>query len=173
VSVLDAIRDQNTEKSEGTAITTIAVRGGLIASDSQSTACSEAGGARLFKCIKLYRKFEGTAKEVILGTAGESFSSLLFCDWFGEGKKPPDRFLTGGADFTVIALTRDGLFEFDRWCRGEQILDDFYAIGSGAKAALGAMHMGATAEQAVEIACRIDPYSRPPVTVMSLSKLAE
>ncbi len=39
----------------------------------------------------------------------------------------------------------------------------FAAIGSGAELALGAMAQGATAIQAVKIACRFDIHSRPPV----------
>jgi hypothetical protein len=34
---------------------------------------------------------------------------------------------------------------------------------------LGAMHMGASALKAVEIACKIDPYSAPPIIKMVLS----
>jgi hypothetical protein len=153
-------------------MTTIAIRDGIIAADSRTTIDSEAGGSRVFRCEKLYRAFEGTAKEAILATAGESFSALLFVDWYRSENRPveiPERLVNGEADFTVVALTREGLFEYDKWCRGEKILDKFYAIGSGAKAALGAMHMGASAEQAVRIACKIDPYSALPLVVWTLS----
>lgn len=151
-------------------MTTIAIKKGMIASDAQTTTHTEEGGSRLFKCVKLYRKFVGTDKEAILGTSGESFSSLVFVDWYGTDAPRPEVLLTGEADFTVIALTHAGLFEYDKWCRGEEIIEPMYAIGSGAKAALGAMHAGCSAKRAVEIACLIDPFSRPPVTVMKLAR---
>jgi hypothetical protein len=155
-------------------MTTIAVRSGCIAADSRTTTHTEEGGSRVFRCEKLYRKRVATPEtggvedDVILATAGETFSALVFVDWYGSGKDKPGELIDGDADFSVLVLSRKGLFEFDRWCRGEKILDRFYAVGSGAKAALGAMHMGATATKAVYVACKIDPFSAPPVTTWSL-----
>jgi len=48
--------------------------------------------------------------------------------------------------------------------------DKFTAIGSGKELALGAMEMGATARQAVMVACKRDINSRPPVWTLSLPK---
>lgn len=156
-------------------MTTIAFRNGVLAADSQTTTHTEEGGSRLFRCVKLYPKVvkhaDAPDEHVIIGTAGESFSSLLFVDWYGTSDKEiPERLLTGEADFTCIVLTQAGLFEYDKWCRGEKILEPFYAVGSGAKAAMAAMHAGASAKRSVEIACLIDPYSRPPVVTMRLKK---
>lgn len=147
-------------------VTTIAFRNGVFAADSQVTVQTDEGGSRKFRCEKLYRKETKDGAHVIIATAGESSPSLIFVDWYGSGKRPPKEI--AGTDFTCLVLRRDGLFEYDGYCRGDKVLEDFYAIGSGAKAALGAMHMGATAEQAVEIACRIDPYSAPPIVTMRL-----
>jgi ATP-dependent protease HslVU (ClpYQ) peptidase subunit len=146
-------------------VTTIAYRDGVMASDSQVTVATEEGGSRKFKCEKLYRK--GSA---IIGTAGESAPGLIFVDWYGTKKKAPSRLLAGEADFTALVLTDAGLFEYDKWCRGEKILEPFYAIGSGCKAALGAMHQGASAVRAVEIACLVDTYSSPDIVSMELQK---
>lgn len=44
----------------------------------------------------------------------------------------------------------------------------FAAIGSGSDFAIGAMAHGASAKQAVRIACRYDLYSRPPVVTFCL-----
>ena len=151
-------------------MTSIAYRDGILAADSQTTVESEAGGARRFRCEKLYRKTTKEGAEAIIATAGESAPALVFLDWYGTGKRPPPRLLEGNADFTCLVLRRDGLWEYDAWCRGDKVLEPFYAIGSGAKAALGAMHMGASAEEAVRVACLIDPYSAPPIVTMSLSK---
>ena len=136
-----------------------------MAADSRVTVETEAGGIRHFRCEKLFRK--GAA---IIGTAGESAPGLVFLDWYGSQKAPPQKLIDGDADFTVLVLTPRGLFEFDKWCRGEKILEKFYAIGSGAKAALGAMHMGADARKAVQIACKVDTLSSTPIVTMRLRK---
>lgn len=160
-------------------MTTIAFRDGILAADSRSTTDSESGGARVFRCEKLYRKRVKTAEtggiedDIIFATAGETFSGLIFVDWYGSGKDVPELLVHGGADFSVLVLSRKGLFEFDKWCRGEKVLNTFYAIGCGAKAAMGAMHMGASAEKAVRIACLIDPFSAPPVVTMRLPPRAK
>ena len=156
-------------------MTTIAFCAGILAADSRVTVDSEAGGTRIFICQKLYRKtvkIDGQTEEVILATAGESAPGELFTEWFGTGKdvtEMRDTFVLGEADFEVLVLKHDGLFEVDKYCHLSRILNKFYAVGSGAKAAMGAMHMGASAKKAVEIACKIDPYSAPPIYTMSLT----
>ena|SRR3974390_3360906 len=154
-------------------MTTIAYKNGILAADSRSTTDSEAGGSRVFLCEKIFRKsvpVDGKLTEVLLATAGESSAGMVFVDWFGSGKESPaELFLTGDADFTVLVLQPDGLYEYDAYCRGTKILDPFYAIGSGAKAAMGAMHAGASAKRAVEIACKIDPFSAAPIVTEKLN----
>jgi hypothetical protein len=153
-------------------VTTIAFKDGWIAADSRVTVDSEGGGARKFKCEKLYRKIVGEGdqrREVIIGTSGESSPSLLFVDWYGSGEAVPDQLIYGSADFTCLIVESDGIYEADAYCRPEKIVEPFYAIGSGSKAALAAMHCGKSAAEAVEIACRIDPYSAPPIVVMRLN----
>jgi hypothetical protein len=136
-----------------------------MVADSRMTMESEAGGARVFRCEKLYRK-----AGAIIGLAGDSGPGLVFLDWYGTGRAKPTSLIDGDADFTALVLTKKGLFEYDKWCRGEKVIGRFYAIGSGAKAALGALHMGATARRAVEIACRVDPYSAPPLVSIRLKR---
>lgn len=154
-------------------MTTIVYCRGVMAADSRVTVETEAGGSRVFHCEKLFRKTvkEGRRKvPVIIATAGESAPGLVFLDWYGSGKEPPQQLIDGDADFTCLILRADGLFEVDKYCRPERIIDPFYAVGSGAKAALGAMHMGAGARRAVEIACAIDPMSAPPIVTMRLPR---
>lgn len=150
-------------------MTTIVVVGNTMAADSRVTIETEAGGARTFKCQKIFRKKDGR-KDVLIGTAGESAPGLIFVDWFGSGKPRPGELIEGEADFTCLVLYRNGaLFEYDRWCRGEKIMEPFYSVGSGAKAALGALHAMSVkdARRACAIACKIDPYSAPPIVVES------
>lgn len=154
-------------------MTTIAVRDGVIAADSWATHWSEAGGARRHTCAKLYRKrvTEGRKSfDVIIGTAGESSPGMLFVDWYGSGAEVPRMLLDRDPDFSCLILTPSGLFEADEYCRPEAVLEPFYAIGSGAKAALAAMHCGRSAVEAVRIAARIDPYTGGRIVSMNLDE---
>jgi hypothetical protein len=156
-------------------MTTIAVRDGIIAADSWATHWSEEGGSRRHICSKLYRKriTEGRKTfDVIIATAGETSPGLLFVDWYGSGREQPQMLRDLGGDFTCLILTPTGLFEADAYCRPDPVLDQFYAVGSGSKAALAAMHCGKSAVDAVRIAARIDPYTGGRVVSMSLDEPA-
>lgn len=142
-------------------VTTIAYRDGILAADSRLTV-DYGSGARKHLCKKLFRKTVTEGKrtfDVIIATAGESSPGMVFHDWYGSGKPVPDLFLHLGGDFTCLVLRPDGLFEFDVYCRPERIEEEFYAVGSGAMAALAAMHCGKSALDAVRIAARLDPYT--------------
>lgn len=156
-------------------MTVIAYKDGVIAADSRQTVETEAGGIRMSTCQKLFLKrvvLDGIEQDVIIATAGEGFPGLLFVDWFGSGKEPPEAFVHGDADFTCLVVTKGGLFEYDKWCRGEKILDPFYAVGCGAKGAMTAMHMGASAKRACEVTCLVDPLCALPITTMRLKNAA-
>jgi ATP-dependent protease HslVU (ClpYQ) peptidase subunit len=146
-------------------MTTIAVRAGIMAADSRVTIHTEEGGARMTQCIKIFRR-----KDAIIGLAGESEPGLVFLDWYGSGKPAPSVLIDAEADFTALVLTAKGIFEYGKYCRPEKVRGKYWAVGSGCKAALGAMAMGATAEKAVEVACGIDPYTAPPVHVLKLKR---
>lgn len=152
-------------------MTTIAYRDGILAADSRLTV-DHGSGARKHFCKKLFRKTitEGKKKfDVIIATAGESSPGMVFVDWYGSGKPVPDLFLHIGGDFLCLVLRPDGLFEYDVYCRGEEIHEDFYAIGSGSMAALAAMHCGKSALDAVRIAARIDTYTGGRIVSESLA----
>lgn len=138
-----------------------------MAADSRVTTESEAGGHMVHQCVKLFRK-----NGAIIGLQGESSPGMFFLQWFGSKNPAPQALIESEADFCALVLTKKGLFEYDKWCNAEPVLltkgRPFHAIGSGAKAAMGAMYMGAAARRAVAVACSIDPYTAPPVVWMSL-----
>ena len=70
--------------------------------------------------------------------------------------------------FTGLVLDKDGIYEYRFQLVPIRVEVDCWAIGSGAQAALGAMFMGATPEEAAEVACAIDPFCGGPVTVERL-----
>lgn len=157
-------------------MTTIAFRDGVIAADSRSTIETEAGGSTKHVCAKLFRK---TIKEgrktfdVIIGTAGEVGPALVYLDWYGTPGDPPRVLLDHDPDFTCLILRPDGLFEVDKFCRPDKVLEPFYAIGSGRKEALAVMHHGGSAVDAVRIAAKIDPFTGGKVHAMRLEPLKE
>jgi len=152
-------------------MTTIAYRDGTLAADSCVSMSDESAGDWKAHCIKIYQY-----PDMIVGLQGESTPGLIFLDWLRakRGKaKLRDSLVSSMADFEGVVLTRKGLFTYDRWCRPELVTAPFYAVGSGVKAALGALHCGATAEKAVEIACRVDLYSALPVLSFHVDSLTE
>lgn len=156
-------------------MTIIAVRDGIMAADSRETLDTDAGGHRMFICEKLFRKRVKQGRrwrEVIIGTAGESSPGMVFVDWYGSGKPLPHTpLIDGEADFTCLVLSSDGLFEFDKYCRGVRVVHpNFYAAGSGSMAAMGAMYAGASARRAVAIACKVNPECGLPVVTMRLKR---
>lgn len=153
-------------------MTTIAYRDGIIAADSWAS-LENTAGARRHQCKKLYRKTikkGNKEQDVIIATAGTTSPSLVFVEWFGSKKAPPESLLYLGGDFTCLILTPDGLFEADAYCVLDEILEPYYAIGSGATAAIAAMRCGKSARDAVRVAASIDPYTGGRIVTMSLEK---
>jgi hypothetical protein len=148
-------------------MTTIVYRDGIMAADSRVTTEGEAAGHVVHHCVKLFRK-----NGAIIGLQGESSPGMFFLSWFGSKAPPPAALQESEADFCALVLTKKGLFEYDKWCNAEPVLMPrhraYHAIGSGSKAAFGALAMGATARRAVAISCMFDPYTAPPVVWMSL-----
>lgn len=150
-------------------MTTIAFRDGIISSDSRATWDDWSQS----RCIKLYRvksKVDPVKGDVIVGTAGHGSAALLFMDWLENGGEPRlhDRGVDENTEFECLVMHKSGVYVADRLCRFEKLEEDFWAAGSGRQAALGAMHAGKSAVDAVRIACRIDSFSGGRVVSMSL-----
>lgn len=150
-------------------MTTIAYRAGIIAADSRCTWDGDAGGTSIMRCTKLFRKRVGK-RDVVLATAGAVYSAMTFVDWYGSGKEPPDCLtqMSTDEDFDVVILDRGKVYIVNHYCRPIEEEAPFFAVGSGRKAALGALHCGRTAKGAVEIACLVDPYTAPPIVTMAM-----
>jgi hypothetical protein len=119
---------------------------------------------RMNRCEKLFRR-----AGALIGLAGDDAPALIFLDWYGTGRARPELLVTGEADFHALVLDdKRRIWLYDKWCRGERISEPFYAIGTGADAALGAMHMGASAVRAVKVACKIDINSGLPAVYMKV-----
>ena len=151
-------------------VTTIAYRSGVIAADSRETWSSDEGGTSVALCEKLFRKRVGK-REVIIATSGGSYLGMVFVDWFGDIPREPPSILRDAhldEDFTVLVLDRGKVYTANHLCRLVEVIEPFIAIGSGRKAAMAAMHCGRSAREAVAIACKVDPYTAPPIKTMAM-----
>jgi hypothetical protein len=104
-------------------------------------------------------------RDMVVGYAGCLDSGVKFLGWvkrgMGSGGKPNDLH----DEFIGLVLDKDGIYEYRYPLVPIRVEGDCWAIGSGAQAALGAMSMGATPEEAAEVACAIDPYCSGPINV--------
>lgn len=152
-------------------MTTVAYRAGILATDSQATW----GDGAKSKCVKMWRlvsKVEPVRGPILLAIAGDLYGALLFHDWLQEGGKPNlhDRGVDKDFDFDALIVHKSGVFTANFLCRPDAMPDEFWAHGSGRHAALGAMHAGKSAIDAVRIATRVDPYSGGRIVTMQLDE---
>lgn len=133
---------------------------GEIAADSQNTDCSD----MVHRCNKIERLPDGS---YFLGS-GHNLTIAMAKAWAATGFDPdeepewPDPISSYA--FSAVVLRADGT----AWmCDDElavfELIDKVIGIGSGSPYALGAMDAGATAMEAVMIACRRCIYTSEPV----------
>jgi hypothetical protein len=118
-----------------------------------------AGDDDIRKLLKLLNKAstpsELPSKKKLAGTKTDFKGILVF---------------PGGEVFIIQVARPEGLEEAVTEWTGYvcEIKDTMCAVGSGAQVAYGAMEAGKTASEAVEIACRRDPFSALPVQTKKL-----
>lgn len=139
-------------------MTTIAYRDGVIAADTLATA----GGTRVGTIRKV-----GKIGPLLFGAAGALSDCQRFMDWIARGMKGEQPKLgdgdNGAEGFIVYG---DSVLCFNGE-KVDRIEARRYACGSGWKMALAAMEAGASAREAVEIACRLDAGSGGEITVLT------
>ena len=159
-------------------MTTIAYKNGLMAADS---ACSDEEQILSNRAQKIYRLKSGG----LLGHAGDADNRQLI-DLLDDVKTPkglpsrPDIIKTFLNFSAILVLPKGKVYHVfldapheesanGRWDGGlYEISDGYFAVGSGAVSALSAMDAGASARDAVLIACKRDFYTRSPVHVVPL-----
>ena len=147
-------------------MTTIAVRDGVMAADTLGYHSEK-------RCLskKLFRTGTGD----IIGICGNWTDGKVFVDWYDAGAnrdEPPKWRLQDGekVDFQALVLTQDGTYWWSYDLVPDQLLNDFWSIGSGSFSALAAMHCGLNAQDAVLIAMKVDTGSGGDVQFMELQK---
>lgn len=66
-------------------------------------------------------------------------------------------------DVEVLELRTDGIYIYDGISIPTKLLNDFWAVGTGAPFALAAMHLGLSPREAVALACKYDVGSNEPI----------
>jgi hypothetical protein len=135
-------------------MTTIAYRDGMIAADR---AVMSANGTILGETEKIAASRDG---QIIGGAAGSSPYCAEFLVWIIEDcNGPPPRAAKDGAFGDQGFIVREGRIEVYE-AGGASLVDcDYFAIGTGRCEALGAMFVGACAQDAVRAALKHDSFT--------------
>jgi ATP-dependent protease HslVU (ClpYQ) peptidase subunit len=144
-------------------LTTIAYRNGQMAADSQVTAGHTIIPTSVTKIAR--RKKDGA----LAAACGHLTFLSAFLAWFEAGEKgegPPldegDRgIIVRGKGKPIEVFENTGWFEYS---------PEYAAFGSGLEFAMGAMHHGATAYEAIQAAVKHDPGTGGEILVMSHAK---
>lgn len=140
-------------------MTTIAYRDGVLAADSLVTLGDTKVHGRYLKIQRI--------GEYLVGVAGGVADCQAFVDW---AKSPEDDPPPKGSYSALVIDGKGRLKEVEGGnplpkLRGAK----FAAIGSGGPFAIAAMYAGASAVDAVKIACKIDTGSGLPVKTLKVS----
>ena len=114
---------------------------------------------------------------LIAGASGHGGDCSRFLEWAAAGMKgKPPKMDDTTTDDQVFALVvkEDGIYA---WSVGdpepEKIEAEFFAVGSGGKAARVAMMLGKDPVEACQLACEVDLWSAPPLQVLHLKDKAK
>ncbi|WP_426355658.1 hypothetical protein ACN9MD_09695 [Stenotrophomonas maltophilia] len=140
-------------------MTTVAVKDGVMAADTQLT------GDSIHRVPKIFELPDGG----LIGGCGESWSrTYAVIKWFLSGQEGDAPEFEDGC---ILILQPDGqiLMAYDR-LPAFPIMGGAAAIGSGGPIAMNYMSSGASAEKAVRATCMTEPYSSEPIQVYKLPK---
>lgn len=148
-------------------MTTIACTRDIMVSDTRVSIAEKGFAYPAAKMVK--------ANGMIFGASGDGGDCTRFLEWgkkgFKEKDEPKWKTTQYSEDEIVgLILKEDGIYIFTHGGpEPEKIEGDFFAIGSGGKAARAAHLMGADVVMAVEIACQVDNvFSGLPIISLKL-----
>lgn len=138
-------------------MTTIAYRAGVIASDSGVWV----EGVLVYKTKKLHRLKNGC----VVGFAGAVDDAMTLIRWLDGSEEEKIKF----DDVTLLVVAPSGrILKYDAPKPIVIKRPKYIAIGTGYQIALGALHQGATAYEAVQAAIEHDAHSRGPIYQMKV-----
>jgi hypothetical protein len=137
-------------------MTTIVCNRTIMAADRRGTSNP------LFTMTKLFR-----VGGSIIGITGNIEQALRFVEWRRTPEAKPT--FSEASSIEILELTADKrIIYWGAEMVGIPIENEFYALGTGAMAAMGAMSMGASPRKAVTIASMWDAATGSDVQTMSL-----
>lgn len=141
-------------------MTTIVYRDGKMAADSRAYAGDK---HPIGNKVKIRRLKDGTLIGCSTTIPGGGEAVL---DFFEKGR-PAD--FTVPESFTFLMAKPNGevFYATDSDFLSGPLTGDFFAIGSGEAYAHGALEMGATAVEAVRVACKCDTFTALPIYEIS------
>lgn len=147
-------------------MTTIAIRDGIIAADTQETV----GGFRLISSPKILHLPNGN----VLAAAGESAKieqAIRFFsdDWNTNLDKAPDF----KKSFEAILVSKGRVYFCTASCIPVPLGNPIYAIGHGWQLAMAAMQLGMSAEDAVKFASELDVFTNGEVQLVDVKHLLQ
>lgn len=143
-------------------MTTIAYRAGYLAADTRAYS---GGKTPIGQKTKIFHdpelKMAGGVSSPHPGF-GERF-------WLWLTGQEGDIEFAKDIEFTALTLQDGDVFIYENSLHPTGPLTaTYYAIGSGREFALGAMEMGASAAEAVRVACKLDVWSADPIMVLDV-----
>lgn len=146
-------------------MTTITYRDGVLASDSRETSTNGEVGDDGYVvndcCKKVYRLPDGRLFAAAHATEDGERLLRALCN----NQTPPAL-----DDVCALLINHDGtvlMYEGHIWIKQK---GPYFAIGSGARFALGAMKVGAGAVKAAKVGAAMDPYSGGPIQTLKLHR---
>ena len=123
-------------------------------------------GASFYHADKVFR-----IGNSLVGTAGDAYACHAFLTWFRSPKRNPQELQKqfgetyDRGDIWVAEINPGGIYLYNGWGYAEKINDPYYAIGSGAMAAIEAMRQGMEPQEAVRRALAHDENTGSPIQV--------
>jgi hypothetical protein len=150
-------------------MTTIAYRAGVLAGDGRETYIEEGESSMVARddCVKIHRLPDGR----LFGGSKTSEDINVLHDALVDGCKqePPKLWPTPKLDdINAMVIDTDGTIYSYEGVRWEKVEGDYFAVGSGARFAFPALDADATAERAVQIGVKRDPFSGGKISVLRL-----
>lgn len=141
-------------------MTTIAYRDGTMAADSRAYSGDK---HPIGSKVKIRRMADGT---LIGASSTQPGAGETVLDWYEKGR-PKDFKLPDSFTFLAAHSNGDVYYGCDSKMLSGPLTGDFFTIGSGEGYAHGAMAAGMSAEEAVRIACKADPWSGFPLHTLT------
>jgi len=146
-------------------MTTVVFRDGVVATDSRITLSDYVTPTEIQKLFR--HPYDG-----VIAICGYPTAAMRLVEWLCEGG------IDAGHQPDIGETSR--VIHFHQNCRritvyeekGSYVVDTptFMAWGSGMSVALGALHAGADAQEAVVIASRVDPHTGGKIQVMKVTQ---